>query len=114
MLASSDGEWRAAVIATEISTAASETPDAFGFTSAAHSLLVKCKVSVPDFRADRRKFFRRYAHCGMGNFRCGSATEWSGPTRRDGNEASREAIERYFDGLTDPYYCMYAALISQG
>jgi hypothetical protein len=40
----------------------------------------------------------------------GSAAEWSGPTRPDGDEASREAIERYFDQVNDPYYRIYIGL----
>lgn len=39
----------------------SEIPDALGFDRSGHSILVECKVSRSDFRADRHKVSSRYA-----------------------------------------------------
>jgi hypothetical protein len=48
------------VVVTEWHSGTSETPDAIGWGSGGRrSILVECKVSVPDFVADRRKHFRR-------------------------------------------------------
>ena len=40
---------RYTVVATELSTAASETPDVIGWHGMAESILIECKVSRSDF-----------------------------------------------------------------
>lgn len=67
------GRWlrttkRCAVVATELTTGAQETPDAIGW-SAHYSFVVECKVSRADFRADQNKLFRAYPEQGMGERR---------------------------------------------
>ncbi len=52
----------------EIVTAASETPDAIGFTHGI-SCVIECKVSRSDFFADRAKPHMHDETCGMGRFR---------------------------------------------
>ena len=61
---------RAKVVFTEMVTAGSETPDAIGFyNSGGLSVLVECKVSRGDFRADAKKLFRHHPYMGMGDYR---------------------------------------------
>jgi hypothetical protein len=57
------------VVATELSTAAGETPDVIGWHGMAESILVECKVSRVDFLSDKGKLFRRQEHYGMGDYR---------------------------------------------
>lgn len=57
------------VVISELVSAAMETPDVIGFSGHGRSILVECKASVADFRADRHKSFRRHAATGMGDFR---------------------------------------------
>lgn len=66
---------RAKIVATEIK-AVSEEPDAIGFepirTKIGHgsgSVLIECKASRSDFKADSRKLFRMYPEQGMGTYR---------------------------------------------
>lgn len=48
----------------------SEIPDAIGWAYGGRlSILVECKVSRSDFRADQKKLFRRKTHLGMGTHR---------------------------------------------
>lgn len=56
---------RCAVVITEMASSESETPDAIGWRSGS-SILIECKASVSDFRADAKKSFRRYPEWGMG------------------------------------------------
>lgn len=56
------------VVITEMASASPEHPDAIGFKNG-HSVLVECKTSRADFRADRDKHFRQWAGHAMGNFR---------------------------------------------
>jgi len=50
-------------------TSTGEIPDAIGFRSNC-SILIECKTSKSDFKADRKKDFRfDNPHLGMGNFR---------------------------------------------
>jgi hypothetical protein len=42
-----------------------ETADAIGWRGT-YSILIECKASVSDFKADARKYFRRYPENGMG------------------------------------------------
>ena len=46
-----------------------EMPDAIGWKQACHSVLVECKVTRPDFQADRAKPFRQKAEKGVGSER---------------------------------------------
>jgi len=56
------------VVLSELTSSAFETPDAIGWCEN-RSFLIECKVSRSDFRADTRKFVRRNAEMGVGNFR---------------------------------------------
>jgi hypothetical protein len=56
---------RCRVVLCERSSAAGETPDAIGWRGSSYSILVECKVSRSDFRADLQKPWRRY-WAGMG------------------------------------------------
>lgn len=72
-----------AVVITEMSSQAVETPDAIGFWcrlpsryvggddvwGGYGSVLIECKASRPDFLADCKKWFRRMSDHGMGKFR---------------------------------------------
>lgn len=60
---------RCLIVATELSTACHETPDAIGFHGHAHSILVEVKVSRADFLADGGKQFRQLPDLGMGDVR---------------------------------------------
>lgn len=56
------------VVITEMASESPEHPDAIGFLNG-HSILIECKASLADFRADAKKHFRRFDdHC-MGTFR---------------------------------------------
>jgi hypothetical protein len=57
------------VVATDLHTAVSETPDAIGFYGTGGSILIECKVSRADFLADKAKQFRQFEDNGMGDFR---------------------------------------------
>lgn len=46
------------IVVTNCVSHSSETPDAIGFKSGGRSLLVECKTSRSDFRADAKKLFR--------------------------------------------------------
>jgi hypothetical protein len=54
------------VILSEQSCSSGEVPDAIGWKRACHSVLVECKVSRPDFLADRAKPFRLKPATGVG------------------------------------------------
>lgn len=54
-----------ATVITEMATAGTETPDAIGW-SGGNSILVECKVSLSDFRADAKKHFRYCPEMGIG------------------------------------------------
>ncbi len=58
---------KCAVVVTDLVTSAGETPDAMGWSSF-QSILVECKASRSDFKADARKHFRIRDE-GMGNLR---------------------------------------------
>jgi hypothetical protein len=60
---------RYTVVFSELTTRNNETPDVIGWVGNAFSTLIECKVSVSDFRADKKKVFRRAAELGMGDFR---------------------------------------------
>ena len=46
-----------------------ETPDVIGWYGHAVSILIECKTSRADFCRDRRKYFRRMPHRGLGVYR---------------------------------------------
>lgn len=54
------------VVLTEIVTGASETPDVIGWSGFSRSVLIECKTSRSDFKADGAKHFRRHPEMGMG------------------------------------------------
>lgn len=56
---------RCPVVATEVVTAAGETPDAIGWRGYT-TVVIECKTSRSDFAADRQKFFRVRPEHGMG------------------------------------------------
>jgi hypothetical protein len=56
------------VVFTELSTRSREIPDAIGFLTT-KSILIECKTSVGDFRADAKKRFRQKPGQGVGKFR---------------------------------------------
>jgi hypothetical protein len=58
--------YRCGVILSEQACANGEMPDAIGWKRACHSVMVECKISRPDFLADRAKPFRQKSHLGMG------------------------------------------------
>lgn len=55
------------MVVTEISTQG-ETPDAIGFDGG-RSTLIECKISISDFRADAKKYFRRRPEQGVSPYR---------------------------------------------
>jgi len=61
--------YRCGVILSEQACISGETPDAIGWKQACHSVLVECKVTRPDFLADRDKPFRRKPEKGVGSER---------------------------------------------
>ena len=69
------GTKRMSVVMSELATRNSETPDVIGWISGASSILIECKVSRDDFRADGKKFFRRWSERGMGDKRYVAAPE---------------------------------------
>jgi hypothetical protein len=58
--------YRCGVVLSEQACASGEMPDAIGWKQACHSVLVECKVTRPDFLADRAKPFRRKPQQGIG------------------------------------------------
>lgn len=58
--------YRCGVVLSEQACVSGEMPDAIGWKRACHSVLVECKVSRPDFLADRAKPFRVKPDHGVG------------------------------------------------
>jgi hypothetical protein len=58
--------YRCGVVLSEQACASGEMPDAIGWKSACHSVLVECKVTRSDFLADRAKPFRLKPEQGVG------------------------------------------------
>lgn len=58
---------RCTVVLTEYRTYSPAIPDAIGFNNA-HSIVVECKVSREDFKADLKKCHRQFAEQ-LGNYR---------------------------------------------
>jgi hypothetical protein len=61
--------YRCGVVLSEQACISGEMPDAIGWKRACHSVLVECKVSRPDFLADREKSFRKKPELGVGSER---------------------------------------------
>src|SRR5690349_1317087 len=61
--------YRCGVVLSEQACVSGEMPDAIGWKRACHSVLVECKVSRPDFLADRAKPFRQNPALGVGSER---------------------------------------------
>ena len=62
------GHPRCSLILSELVTISAEIPDCIGWHSNL-SILIECKTSVQDFKADFKKPFRIYPELGMGNQR---------------------------------------------
>jgi hypothetical protein len=58
--------YRCGVVLSEQACVSGEMPDAIGWKSRCHSVLVECKVSRADFLADRAKPFRMQSETGVG------------------------------------------------
>ncbi len=58
--------YRCGVVLSEQACVSGEMPDAIGWKRANHSVLVECKVTRPDFLADRAKPFRSKPERGIG------------------------------------------------
>jgi len=58
--------YRCGVVLSEQACVSGEMPDAIGWKRACHSVLVECKVTRPDFLADRAKPFRQKPEKGVG------------------------------------------------
>jgi hypothetical protein len=58
--------YRCGVVLSEQACVSGEMPDAIGWKGACHSVLVECKVTRPDFLADRAKPFRVKPGKGVG------------------------------------------------
>jgi hypothetical protein len=58
---------RCPIVLTELSTSSGETPDAIGWYRG-NSILIECKASITDFKADLKKDFRitEFQDVGMG------------------------------------------------
>lgn len=63
-----EGHSACCLVLTEIVTGAGETPDVIGWNGYS-SILLECKVSRSDFKADAGKYFRREPERGMGRQR---------------------------------------------
>lgn len=57
------------LVAAELTTSSPETPDAIGWNETGKSILIECKASRSDFRADASKLFRIHEESGMGDER---------------------------------------------
>ncbi len=58
--------YQCGIVLAEQVCVSGEMPDAIGWKRASHSVLVECKISRPDFLADRGKPFRQKAELGLG------------------------------------------------
>jgi len=58
--------YRCGVVLSEQACISGEMPDAIGWKKACHSVLIECKVSRPDFLADREKPCRQKPEIGVG------------------------------------------------
>lgn len=58
--------YRCGVVLSEQALSSGEMPDAIGWKGDCHSVLVECKVSRPDFLADREKAWRKKPETGVG------------------------------------------------
>src|SRR6266852_6816582 len=58
--------YQCGIVLAEQVCVSGEMPDAIGWKRASHSVLVECKISRPDFLADRDKPFRQKSDLGLG------------------------------------------------
>jgi hypothetical protein len=58
--------YRCGIVLSEQSCASGETPDVIGWKGSCRSVVIECKISRPDFLADREKPFRQQPETGMG------------------------------------------------
>jgi hypothetical protein len=58
--------YRCGVVLSEQACASGEMPDTIGWKRACHSVVVECKVTRPDFLADRSKPFRHKPEIALG------------------------------------------------
>lgn len=63
-----EGHAACCLVLTDMTSYARETPDVLGWTTR-ESILIECKISVNDFKADARKSFRRNPEWGAGKQR---------------------------------------------
>jgi hypothetical protein len=61
--------YRCGVVLSEQACVSGEMPDAIGWKNRCHSVLVECKVSRPDFLADRAKPWRQNPESAVGSER---------------------------------------------
>lgn len=57
------------LFAPEFVTSAKETPDVMGWTRRGASYLIECKISIEDFKADKKKTGNRIPEFKMGNYK---------------------------------------------
>lgn len=57
------------IVASEIRTRVDESPDAIGWYSGSHTVIVECKVSRSDYYRDKSKWFRKKPQYGAGKYR---------------------------------------------
>jgi len=69
LLKRSGGRAACSIVITDMTSSVSETPDAIGWYGRGNSVLVECKASLADFRADKHKYFRRVPSEGVGRQR---------------------------------------------
>lgn len=60
---------RASVVITELVAGFGEIPDAIGWMPRCRPVLIECKASRSDFKADAGKYFRREPSAGVGQLR---------------------------------------------
>ena len=63
------GSERVRVVVSEWNASTMEHPDAIGWHTGGQSVVIECKASLSDFRADKKKPFRVHESMGMGNKR---------------------------------------------
>lgn len=59
---------KCSVVITELASSIREQPDAIGWVGS-HSVLIECKTSLSDFKADLKKFTRNNSKFGVGKQR---------------------------------------------
>jgi hypothetical protein len=59
-------KYRCGIVLAEQSCSSGETPDAIGWKSKNHSVVVECKISRSDFLIDKQKPWRNNSECALG------------------------------------------------